>query len=140
MQNSVKLLIPPRHRLFAVFDHPHEGRRCLQRVSEEFSFKEDDIWVFQGEAGMRCINPQLRKISLWSRAVMTLQRGYTNDREYEESLCAALFDGAMVLAIKISDRRAPQLARWLRSQGARLFGYSTHWNYIPVGAAARSGP
>ncbi len=67
---------------------------------------------------------------------MTLQRGYTNDREYEESLCTALSDGAMVLAIKISDRRAPELAGWLQAQGARLFGYSAHWNYIPVAAAA----
>lgn len=138
MLNGAKLLIPPRHRLFAVFDQPHLATRYLRYVSEEFFVKAEDIWTFHGEAGMRCINPHLRKLSVWSRVVMTVQRGYTNDREYEESLCTALSDGAMVLAVKISDRRATELALFLKAKGARLFGYSTHWNYIPVAALAPS--
>ncbi len=131
-------VLPPRHRLFVVFDDPTHGREAVQQLCANGNLNEDNVWTFYGEEGVQSVDPSVRHHGLPIAIVRIFQRVLTNDCEYCEGLAQALRGGAMVLAIKTEEDAAEELSRAMQSYGGHSFAYGEHWNFVPLGGSGQT--
>lgn len=130
-----KVVAPPRHRLFAIFDDPDVGRHVVEQLRSEGHGEEGDIWVFYGEEGLRSLDAAGRTLGLGGRIVRMVERLMTSDVSYFQTLDDALRGGALVVAIRMPDEKgADALAKELRSRSAHSFAYGAHFDFVPVAA------
>lgn len=128
-----RFVLPPRHRLFCIFDDPEKGRKAVDELKAGRFGDPDDIWVFFGDTGLA----ELGAIAHGWRAALirVVQRTMTNDFSYFRALEAALGDGALVIAVRVdSQHNADEVAKPLRDQSAHSFAYGAHWDFVPVAA------
>jgi hypothetical protein len=128
-------LLPPRHRLFAVFDDPGVARDTVGWLRAEGFQGEDDIWVFSSEEGFSIMSPGQGAHRWRTRAVHLVQRAMSSDFNYLELLDETLRQGGMVIAVKVRDQAsADRLAKLLRAHAGHSFAYGAHWDFVPVAA------
>lgn len=128
-------VLPPRHRLFAIFDDADAGREAVDALQAQGFAREDDIWVFYGQDGQKRLGLGDGAHGLRMKAVRLVQRAMTSDFGYLELLDDALREGKMVIALKVHDEpSADRLARLLRERSAHSFAYGAHWDFVPVAA------
>jgi hypothetical protein len=127
--------LPPRHRLFAIFDEPEAGRRAIDKLRSEGTWGEDDIWVFYGDDGRRRLRGEAHRAR--RIAARLLQAAMSSDAYYLAVLDEALSEGGLVVALKAHDETsAGRLAGRLRAAQAHSFAYGAHWDFVPVSEAA----
>jgi hypothetical protein len=131
--NHADFVLPPRHRLFAVFDDAQVGRDTVEWLRAEGRRLEDDIWIFSRQESLRTAGDGTHR---WRRrAVRLVQRAMSSDYNYLELLDEALRQGGMVIAVKVPDEAsADRLAKLLRGHAGRSFAYGAHWDFVPVAA------
>ena len=129
--SNTYFVLPPRHRLFAIFDDPNAGREALQQLRTMGLADEDDVWTFYGDQGLRSLDPSMRHHGLPLEIVRIVQRVLTNDCEYCEDLAESLRDGAMVVAVKADGNAQEDVGHVLRSHGGHSLAYGAHWNFVP---------
>ena len=126
-------VLPPRHRLFVVFDQSDQARGALEALGAE-GLAGDDVWVLHGEDGRRQLG-LLRTPGLATMAVRLAQRALSNDLGYLELLDEALQTGAVVLVVRApSEEAADRLGRLLRARSGRDLAYGAHWDFVPLAA------
>ncbi len=139
MSESVPFLLPPPHRLFAIFDDAEAGRRAVGELFAGKVVDRDDVWIFHGDEGIENLDPHLSHRGLPLHLLHIVQRIYTNDREYAEELLDAVRRGGMVVAVKASEKDAQGIAHAMWGHGGRTFAYGAHLNFVPLpGAAGQS--
>ena len=127
--------LAPPHRLFAIFDDPKAGRRAVDGLRKQGMAGDDDIWVLYGDDGRRRLRGDGNKLR--TVVVRVLQVALSNDASYVAVLDEALSAGGLVIAVRArSEASADRLARRLRAAEAHSFAYGTHWDFVPVTAAA----
>jgi hypothetical protein len=128
-------VLPPRHRLFAVFDDPAVGRDTVDWLRAEGFQGNDDIWVFSGQEGFSSVSPGEGAHRWRTRAVHMVQRAMSDDFSYLELLDEALRQGGMVIAVRVRDQAsADRWAKLLRARSGHYFAYGAHWDFVPVAA------
>lgn len=123
-------LLPPHHRLFAIFDDPVVGSDVAAELRAHGVL--DDVWTFFGEKGVETLDPGVRHHGVPVAVVRVLQRLMTNDCEYCDGLSSALRRGAMVLAARTSEAEVEGLCKRLRRYGGHTFAFGEHWNFVPM--------
>lgn len=123
-------LFPPRHRLFTVFDDAAAGLATAAELRDERG--TDDVWTFVGDKGLECIDPRDSHHHLRVAVVRLAQRLLTGDCEYCDGLSSAMRAGAVVLAVRVDEDQAEDLADRLADKGGRDFAYGEHWNFVPL--------
>lgn len=124
-------VLPPRHRLFVVFDDPEQAASAIRELIESQDVDEDDVWTFYGERGLEAIGGHH---GLAVEIVRVFQRAMTNDCEYCDGLRSVLHRGGVVVAIKGKQSLAP----FLQERGGHSLAYGAHWNFVPVAGAGES--
>ena len=128
-------VLPPRHRLFAIFDDPGAGSRAVEQLRSEGYSRLDDIWVFAGEEGLQNLRLRGGSHRLRATVVRTVQRAMTSDYRYLTVLEEAVRQGGMVVAVRVPDEpSADRVASELRPLSAHSFAYGAHWDFVPVAA------
>jgi hypothetical protein len=133
--NLAHFVLPPRHRLFAVFDDVTAARQAVAQLAAE-GLDGADVWVFFGAEGVDRIHPRIRRHGLRTALVRAFQRVMTSDDEYSQGLAEDLQRGATILAVKVDGDRAQDISERLQRSGARDLAYAGHWNYLPVPRSA----
>lgn len=131
---SRSFVLPPRHRLFAIFDDPAEGLKVIDELRHGGFAGTEDIWCYCGEDGLERLGLGTTARSVRMRAVRLAQRTFSSDVEYLEVLGEALREGALVVAVWVSDDAADGLAAQMREGHAHSFAYCAHWDFVPVAA------
>jgi hypothetical protein len=128
-------VLPPRHRLFAIFDDPSAGGHAVEELRSEGYPRLDDIWVFAGEEGLRNLRLRGGSHRLRAMVVRTVQRAMTSDYRYLKVLEEAVRQGGMVVAVRVpNEPSADRVASGLRPLSAHSFAYGAHWDFVPVAA------
>lgn len=127
-------LLPPRHRLFAVFDEPRDAASAVSVLRGEGYTADDDVWVLAGDEGRRVLDPEGDAHGLWGRTVRLAERVLAHpDTDYLESLNEELARGGVVLVIAVADEpEADHVARALQALAGHAFAYGAHWDFVPV--------
>jgi hypothetical protein len=126
-------VLPPRHRLFAIFTDPGAARKAVDELLAEDLAPQGSIWVFYGQDGLASLGG--RSHGLRWRVVRLAQRAMTSDLNYLEVLRDALRDGATAIAVRVpNEPSADRLAKWLGARSADSFAYGAHWDFVPVAA------
>jgi hypothetical protein len=131
-------VLPPRHRLFAIFDDPAKGRRAIHELSEKGMADDADVWIFYGEKGVRSVDPSVAHHGVPVAIVRIVQRMLTNDCEYCDGLSHALQAGAMVLAVKADEDAVEALSEVLKEHGGHSFAYGEHLNFVPLAGSGHA--
>lgn len=131
-------VLPPRHRMFVVFDSPDQATKAMRRLAKLHMISEDDVWRFFGDEGMRRLDPSARHHGLGVEVVRVFQRAMTADCEYCEGLRDALRAGAMVVAIKIEEEEIDDAMDVVRAYGGHDVAYGAHWNFVPISGAGQA--
>lgn len=134
-ESGTFFLLPPHHRLFAVFDDPVAGEDMAEALR---AGNGDDVWTFYGRKGVQSLDTHLRHHGIPVAMIRTVQRLMTNDCEYCDGLSAALGQGAMVLAVRVESDHVGELSERLRQRGGHTFAYGEHWNFVPLRDAEQS--
>lgn len=129
-------VLPPQHRLFAVFDDPKVGNEVVAELRGEEA--DEDVWTFFGEKGIQSLGPHAGHHGVPVAIVRVMQRLITNDCEYCDGLSAALRHGAMVLAVRVGEDRVDALSERLQQRGAHSLAYGEHWNFVPLKSAGHT--
>lgn len=125
-------VLPPSHRLFAVFDDAEQGRAALDEIRTSGIADSDDTWIFSGEEGLKAVDPGLGRHGVAVGIVRVMQHMLTSDCEYCEGLSQALRAGAMVVALKVEEKVVEEASGVLRRHGGHSLAYGAHWNFVPV--------
>lgn len=127
-------VLPPRHRLFAIFDDRAAAQRVIAMLQMQGFTGDDDIWLLSGEDALARVDANGERHGLWGRTARALEHLLAHsDTEYLEGLEAEVRRGRLVLAVLVSDeKQADEVARAMRAQGGRSFAYGAHWNFVPV--------
>ena len=129
-------ILPPHHRLFAVFDDPAVGNEVAAELRDEGV--AEDVWTFFGDKGLQSLDPSVGHHGVPVAIVRVMQRLMTNDCEYCDALSTALRHGAMVLAARVGEDRVGELSERLSQRGGHSFAYGAHWNFVPLGGAGHA--
>lgn len=135
-ESGTFFLLPPHHRLFAVFDDPVAGNEVAEALRAEGT--TDDVWTFYGAKGIESLDSRIAHKSVHVGVVRVVQRVLTNDCEYCDALSGALRHGAMVLAARVGEREVADLSERLAERGAHSFAYGSHWNFVPLQEAGHT--
>ena len=126
-------VLPPRHRLFAIFADPAAARKAVEELLAEGFAPPGSTWVFYGQDGSASLAGGSH--GLRRKVVRLAQRAMTSDLNYLEVLRDALREGAMAIAVRVpNEASADRLAKWLRARSADSFAYGAHWDFVPVAA------
>lgn len=130
----VRTLLPPRHRLFVVFDRAEQARAAIDALRAGGLEGEHDIWAYQGDEGVDDLDPSGAKHGLWGRVIRLIEAAMTNDDVgYLRILASELRRGHLVLAVRVaSEHEADEVATGLRARGGHSFAYGAHWDFVPV--------
>ena len=139
---SVRILLPPRHRLFVVFDRVEQARAAIDALRADGLAGDDDIWSYEGDEGVDDLDPTGAEHGLWGRLVRLIESAMTNDDvAYLRILASELRRGHLVLAVRVHDERdADAMATELRARGGHSFAYGAHWDFVPVVFGPPSAP
>lgn len=135
-ESGTFFVLPPHHRLFAVFDDPVAGAEIAETLRAERA--ADDVWTFFGNKGIQSLDPGIGHHGVPVGIVRVVQRLLTNDCEYCDGLATALRHGAMVLAARVGSDEADALSERLAQYGGHTFAYGEHWNFVPLADAGHS--
>lgn len=135
-ESGTFFVLPPHHRLFAVFDDPVVGNEVAAALRDKGV--AEDVWTFFGDRGVQSIEPSLGHHGLPVAIVRVAQRLMTNDCEYCDGLANSLRQGAMVLATRVGEDGVEDLAELLAKRGGHSFAYGEHWNFVPLMGAAHT--
>ena len=129
-------VLPPRHRLFAIFDDADTGRQAVEELRREGFAQPDDLWVFYGEEGLRSLELRGSSHRLRMKVVRIVQRAMTSDFNYLQVLDGALRQGEMVVAVRVHDGLRARTGSRSRcaARSAHSFAYGAHWDFVPVAA------
>ncbi len=138
---SVRILLPPRHRLFVVFDGAEQARVAIDALRAD-GLEGDDIWVYEGDEGVDDLDPSGTEHGPWGRLVRLVESAMTNDDvAYLRILAGELRRGHLVLAVRVaSEHEADAMATELRARGGHSFAYGAHWDFVPVVFGTKSAP
>lgn len=125
-------VLPPSHRLFAVFDDAGQGRLALDEIRKLDSTESDDTWIFSGEEGLKAVDPGVGRHGVAVGIVRAMQHMLTSDCEYCEGLAEALRAGAVVVAVKVDEEAVEEVSQVLRQFGGHSLAYGAHWNFVPL--------
>jgi hypothetical protein len=131
-------VLPPNHRLFAIFDRPADGREAIHELSKKGMADESDVWIFYGEKGVQSVDPGVTHHGVPVAVVRIFQRIWTNDCEYCDGLSHALQGGAMVLAVKAAKDAVPALSQVLQEHGGHSLAYGEHLNFVPLAGSGHA--
>lgn len=126
---------PPRHRLFVVFDTFEDAAGAAQRLRLSGRFTgPDDIWLLEGEEGLRTLDPTGSVHGARGRMVRFVEMTMApNDLEYLRLLGQEVRHGHVVLAVRVPDgRSADETGRALLADGGHSMGYGAHLDFVPV--------
>ena len=139
---SVRILLPPRHRLFVVFDGTAQARAAIDGLRADGLAGDDDIWAYEGDDGVDDLDPSGAAHGLWGRLVRLVESAMTNDDvAYLRILAGELRRGHLVLAVRVaSEHEADAMATELRARGGHSFAYGAHWDFVPVVFGTPSAP
>lgn len=135
-ESGTFFVLPPHHRLFAVFDDPVAGSAVAAELRAEA--RAGDVWTFFGDKGIQSLDPHAGHHGVAVAVVRVVQRFFTNDCEYCEGLSSALRQGAMVLAAPVGEDRVEEVSKRLSQRGGHNFAYGEHWDFVPLGSAAHA--
>lgn len=126
-------ILPPRDRLFCIFDRRVDAVAATRDFLHLGSVQVDDVWVFVGERGARRLDPSLEKHGPRVLLARLAQRLLTGDAEYGDDLVAGLRRGGIVLAIHVERDDVSSLIPVLRRHNGHSFAFGAHWNYVEAG-------
>lgn len=135
-ESGTFFVLPPHHRLFAVFDDPVVGSDVAAGLRAEGA--TEDVWTFFGDQGIRSLDPHSGRHGVPVAIVRVVQRILTNDCEYCDGLANALRHGAMVLAVRVEEDRVEEVSERLMQQGGHTFAFGEHWNFVPLEGAGQA--
>jgi diadenosine tetraphosphate (Ap4A) HIT family hydrolase len=107
------------------------------RALEEAGVATDDIDIFQGEQGARCLDLSGREHGRVVRLLRTLEAAVGEERETNRRIDEALRRGATLLCVKVhrkSDEKARAFAIF-RALHGREIHYWGHWGFEDVAGA-----
>jgi hypothetical protein len=114
-----------------MFDDPAAGHRAAQVLAEKGWNDEGDLWVFEGDQGVRHLDARGHSAAI--RLLRFAERAITADVDYLRLFDDALRHGALVLAVRVpSEDAADHLAGELRELGGHSFAYGAHFDFVPV--------
>lgn len=119
-------VIPPRNRVFGVFDDADAGRRAVDELAGRGLREPDDVWVFVGDERADRLDP--RNVVGGARLLQLL---LSSDVEYRAGLAATLRRGGMVLAVT-AQGDVTEVASVLRTHGAHSLAQRRAINFVPV--------
>lgn len=129
----VRILIPPKDRLFAVFDDDASAAAAVRALQAEGLSPENDVWVFRGEEGARGMDVSGASHGLWGRLVRLVETALCDDVDYLRRLGSELERKHIVLAVRAtSGRKADRVAVILSSLGGHNLAFGAHWDFVPV--------
>lgn len=129
-ESGTFFVLPPHHRLFAVFNDPAAGNEVVEELRAQGA--ADDVWTFYGHKGIESLDSRVGRHGVPVGIVRVVQRALTNDCEYCDGLSEALRHGAMVIAVRIGEDDVEALSERLGRRGAHSFAYGAHLNFVPV--------
>lgn len=129
-ESGTFFVLPPHHRLFAVFDDPVAGAEIAETLRAERA--ADDVWTFFGNKGIQSLDPGIGHHGVPVGIVRVVQRLLTNDCEYCDGLATALGRGAMVVAVRVERHEVEEVSARLHARGAHSLAYGEHWNFVPL--------
>ena len=129
-----EFVLPPPHRLFAVFDEPAQAMEAIRLLAAE-GIVNNDVWVYAGEQGAQAIEPAISKRGPGIALVRLAQRLLTNDCEYCELLSKSLLTHAMVVAVEVERPAVDAAQSVLSQQGGHSIAYGEHWDFVSVDQA-----
>ena len=127
-------VLPPRHRLFAVFDGNVEAASAVAALRSAGHAGEDDVRVLAGAEGIATIDASGAVHGAWGRVVRMAEEVLAeHDVEYLEVLEEELRAGHVVVVVRVADEtEADEVARDLRDRSGHTFAYGAHWDFVPV--------
>lgn len=127
-------VLPPRHRLFAVFDDRAAAEAAAAALRSAGHAGEDDVWVLSGEEGIATVDASGAVHGAWGRVVRLAEELLAeHDVDYLEVLEEELRAGHVVVVVRVGDEvEADILARDLRARAGHTFAYGAHWDFVPV--------
>jgi hypothetical protein len=123
-------ILPPRDRLFCVFDRREDGVAAIRDLLHLDSVSIDDVWVFEGERGAGRLDPTLVRHGVRTLLGRVVQRLLTGDADYGDGLVKDLRRGGIVLAIHTTRHDVSTILPTLEQHGAHSTAFGTHWNYV----------
>ncbi|MDA8342738.1 MAG: hypothetical protein M0007_11030 [Actinomycetota bacterium] len=140
--DPVRALLPPRHRLFGVFDDVGAATAAVEALRAGGLGSTDDIWVYAGDDGARDLDATGAGHGVWGRLVRAVEAAMANDDvSYLRTLRDELAQGHVVLAVRVANEHdADAMATELRSRAGHSFAYGAHWDFVPVLFGTPSAP
>lgn len=105
------------------------------RALEECGVASDDIDIFAGEPGARCLDLSGREHGRVIRLLRTLEAAVGDERETNHRIDEALRQGATLLCVKVNNRKGDEKARAIRVLKAchgRELHYWGSWTFEDV--------
>ncbi len=119
------------HRLTGLFNREDEVMATVQALLED-GVATDDIDIFMGEPGARCLDLSGREHGRAFRLLRTLEAAVGNESEINHRIDDALRRGAAVLCVKVHHRKSNDKARALqilKALHAREIHYWGLWSF-----------
>lgn len=120
-------VIPPRNRVFAVFDDAGDGHRAVAALVAQGLRQPDQVWALEGDERADRLDP--RHVVGGARLIQLL---LSSDVEYRAGLADTLRHGGMVLAVTATTAASPGVAQVLRAHGGYSLAYRRAINFVPV--------
>ena len=113
------------NRVTALLDSEDEVNRTV-RALEEDGVETDDINIFTGEQGARCLDLSGREHGRAFWLLRTLEAAVGHEGETNQRIDEALHKGATLLCVKVHKRKSDEKARVLRILRA-LHAHEIHY-------------
>ncbi len=120
-------VIPPRNRVFAVFDDAGDGHRAVAALAAQGLREPDQVWAFEGDERADRLDPH--NVVGGARVLQLL---LSSDVEYRAGLADTLRHGGMVLAVSATKTALTAVVRVLRTHGGYSLAYRRAINFVPV--------
>jgi hypothetical protein len=130
---TLRRLVPPSHRLFAVFEDRAAAEEALAGAVAAGVLDASGCWWFDGQEGARHLDPTEPVQGLTGAFLRVMVWVFSTNVEYLTILADALRAGRTAVAVAVRGQdAADRVARWLWFGGGEAFAYTTHLNYVPV--------